>query len=419
MDLASAALWAWLSIVIAVMLVYAVRHLVLTLARVGRRQRPYYHELLDSDEPPLSVLIPMHNEGAVADRILSHIVCSDFPKERLQVVPVDDHSSDSTPESLSRFAAQHEYIQPLTRREGLRGKPAALNDAIELTDNERTLIFDADYLPSGELMRGLSAAFTDPEVGAVMGRVVPHNTDAGLLARLLDLERSAGYQIDQQARYSLDLLPQYGGTAAGFRRSIVHGWGGFDPRVLAEDTDLTFQLYLRGWQVAYANWAECYEEVPSTWDGRFRQLRRWARGHTQVLARRWLAVIVSPYLNGWQKLDGLLVLGIYLVPPLLLTGLVANTLLFLNGSTLIAGTVVVSMFAVGYSAFGNFAPFYQVGAAGVLDGSGERLLLLPLFFFMYFFNSLAVTLGVLDGMVDLARRRAPTWDKTRRQGDAP
>jgi hypothetical protein len=42
------------------------------------------------------------------------------------------------------------------------------------------------------------------------------NTKANLLARMLDLERSGGYQVDQQARHNLKLTPQYGGTVGAF-----------------------------------------------------------------------------------------------------------------------------------------------------------------------------------------------------------
>ena len=48
-----------------------------------------------------------------------------------------------------------------------------------------------------------------------MGRVVPLNAGTNLLTRLLDLERSGGYQVDQQARMNLRLVPQHGGTVAG------------------------------------------------------------------------------------------------------------------------------------------------------------------------------------------------------------
>jgi hypothetical protein len=60
------------------------------------------------------------------------------------------------------------------------------------------------------------APFFDPEVGAVMGRVVPSTGNqpadphAGHGA-------GRGYQVDQQARMNMKLVPQYGGTVGGIR----------------------------------------------------------------------------------------------------------------------------------------------------------------------------------------------------------
>ena len=408
------ALQVWVYLVAVVMVIYAIRHWVLTLNRVTHRQRPYYQDMVDSDYPPLTVLIPMHNEEAVAEGVLNALIQSDYPKAQCEIIPIDDHSDDATPAILQRFSESYPYIKPLYRRSGVRGKPAALNDGLRAASHEIVLVFDADYLPPRGLLRDLAMAFLDPEVGAVMGRVVPHNTHVGLVTRLLDLERSGGYQVDQQARYNLDLMPQYGGTVGGFRRSVALSWGGFDPQVLAEDTDMTLRLYIHGWRVAYANRAECYEEVPPTWEGRFRQLRRWARGHTRAMLRHWRPLLRSPYIDRTQKLDGLLLLAIYLVPPLLLSGLVANLILFLTGSIPIGTTILLSFFITGFNAFGNFAPFYQVGAAGLLDGMRERLRLLPYLFFVYLYNTWAVTSGVVDALVDRAGGRVPSWEKTKR-----
>jgi cellulose synthase/poly-beta-1,6-N-acetylglucosamine synthase-like glycosyltransferase len=409
------ALRAYLIVVVIVMATYAIRHWVFTLNRLFVKQRPYYQDLLDQQPVPVSVLMPMHNESAVAEDALATLLASDYPDGFLEIIPIDDHSEDDTPEILRRYAAAYPAIRPLYRRgRENRGKPSALNDGLAEIVNEVVLVFDADYEPPPDTVRELAAGFGDPEVGAVMGRVIPRNTEGSLLARLLDLERAGGYQADQQARYSLDLIPQYGGTVAGFRSSLTNSWGGFDPRMLAEDTDLTFRLYTRGWRVAYANGVECYEEVPETWDARFKQLRRWARGHTQAMFRHLVPVIRSPYLSIPQKLDGLLLLAIYMIPPLLLTGLVANLLLFLTGAVPLGPSLALSFFVVSYNAFGNFAPFYQVGAAGLLDGMGDRMRLLPHLFFLFLFNSAAVSLGFVGGMVDMVKRRDVTWEKTER-----
>jgi len=60
----------------------------------------------------------------------------------------------------------------------------------------------------------------------------------------------------------LNLVPQYGGTVGGFRREVAMKLGGFNPKIITEDTELTFKLYERGWKAVYANRAECYEEAP-------------------------------------------------------------------------------------------------------------------------------------------------------------
>ena len=87
------------------------------------------------------------------------------------------------------------------------------------------MVFDADYIPGPRLLKQLVAPFFDAEVGAVMGRVVPLNVGESLLTRLLDLERAGGYQVDQQARMNLRLIPQYGGTVGGVRRVALRAGG--------------------------------------------------------------------------------------------------------------------------------------------------------------------------------------------------
>ena len=121
-------------------------------------------------------------------------------------------SSEEATARAREEAGQWPTLTALHRYSGPRGKQHAINDALKIAKGDIVLIFDADYIPPVGILRSLSICFTDPQVGAVMGRVVPINAGANLLTRLEDLERSGGYQVDQQARYNLGLVPQYGGT---------------------------------------------------------------------------------------------------------------------------------------------------------------------------------------------------------------
>lgn len=402
--------------IVAVLVCYTIRHWIFTFRRVSGTQRPFYQDIFDNVPPAVSVIVPMHDEERVAPRIMDALLRCDYPRELLEIIPVDDHSSDGTAAILAEYAGRYECIEPLFRR-GLdepRGKAYALNDALKRARNDCVLIFDADYEPGANVLRDLAMAFIDPQVGAVMGRVIPRNTRAGFLPRMLSLERSGGYQVDQQARFDLDLMVQYGGTVGGFRRSLVLEMGGFSPEILAEDTDLTYRLYSRGWRVAYANRSECYEEVPETWDARFRQLRRWARGHNAAMVRNFWPVMRSRYLTFWQKADGVMLLGCYAVPPLLASAWLANLLLILAAAVPIVESLIISLLVVMYGAFGNFAPVFEVGAAELLDGTSDRLRLLPLMFLLFLFNSWAISMGALDALGDVVRNRLPIWEKTAR-----
>ena len=398
--------------VIIVMLLYTIRHFSFTIVRLLGRQRLYYNDIVTSRMKSISVLIPMHNEEKVLDNVLTALLECDYDADRLEIIPINDNSTDKTKEMLDEYHRKYEFIRPLHRNCAERGKPVGLNDAMRMARGEIIVVFDADYRPARSMLKQIALAFEDPQVGAVMGRVIPYNTNKNMLTRLINLERSGGYQVDQQARYNLRTIPQYGGTVGGFRKDILLETGGFNPKVLAEDTELTYRLFTSGWKVVYANSAECYEESPESWNIRGRQIRRWARGHNEVLFRYLIPTITSPHLHLLQKIDGLFLLFIYAVPVLLLLSWGVSLALFFLGRMDIFGGWWVLLFLGIYNAFGNFAPFFEIGAALVIDGLPGEALLLPLLMFNFFFYMWNISLGFFDAVVDTVTGRGVKWDKT-------
>lgn len=409
---------AYMIFVIILMIVYTVRHFLFAANRLSSRQRMYYNDIYSDRMKTISILIPMHNEEQVLSFVLDALLQCDYDRDRMEIIPINDNSSDRTKELLDEYHEKYEFIRPLHRDCPDRGKPVGLNDAMELAKGEIIIVFDADYRPARDMLKQLAIAFEDPEVGAVMGRVIPYNTNKNLLTRLINLERSGGYQVDQQARYNLRSIPQYGGTVGGFRKDVMMKMGGFNPLVLAEDTELTYRLYTHGWKVIYANSAECYEEAPETWEVRGKQIRRWARGHNQVLFRYLFRMLFSPNMNLREKIDGLLLLFVYAVPFFLLLGQIDSVALFFLGEMkLFAGWWVLLFIGV-YTSFGNFAPFYQIGTALVLDGIKGEVLLLPLLMFNFYFYMWNISRGFVDAMADIITKRKVKWAKTVRFTDS-
>jgi cellulose synthase/poly-beta-1,6-N-acetylglucosamine synthase-like glycosyltransferase len=403
-------LWA----VIALVLVYTVRHYYFTFNRLYGAQRHPYLDVDSGNWPSVTVLVAAHNEQAVIADSLRALLDVDYPRERLRIMPVNDRSSDDTRRIIDEISAANPgRITPFHRSEGKPGKAAALKDATAQVESDILIVFDADYVPGRGLLRQLVAPFFDPEVGAVMGRVVPLNTGSNLLTRLLDMERSGGYQVDQQARMNLSLVPQYGGTVGGVRRSALEAIGGWHEDALAEDTDLTYRLLLSGWKTAYQNRSECYEEVPETWPVRVRQIMRWSKGHNQAAFRYAGALIGSDKVSLREKLDGMLLLGVFAMSPILLAGWMLAILLFYFDANHWLTGVLALFCLMSYSALGNFAAFFEIGAAVYLDGSRERIRLMPLNYFGFLVSLLSITIATFRQVVfDWLFRRSLEWDKT-------
>ena len=399
--------------VILLTCIYTARHYCFTFNRLYGKQRHPYCDIDCADWPAVTVLIAAHNEEKVITDILQALLEVDYPQDRLTIIPVNDRSTDGTRDIIDDFVQRHPgRITPFHRAGGKPGKAAALKDAMRMVDTEVVLVFDADYIPGRALIRQLVAPFFDPEVGSVMGRVVPLNVGKKLLTRLLDLERSGGYQVDQQARMNLGLVPQYGGTVAGIRTSALEEIGGWDEGTLAEDTDLTYRLLLAGWKTVYQNRAECYEEVPERWPVRVRQIMRWAKGHNQAMIRYSGAILKQPGLTVRERLDGFLLLGVYLMGPVLLLGWGLAVWLFYSGAEINSQIAVLAL--AGFTTLGNFAAFFEIAAAARLDYSRARVRLLPLTFLGFTVSLISVSRAAFQQVVDPILRKEMVWDKTER-----
>ncbi|WP_230414219.1 glycosyltransferase family 2 protein [Collimonas silvisoli] len=406
---------AVLGCIIFLLVLYTIRHYLFTLNRLFGRQRQPYLDIEQASWPQVVVCVAAHNEEKVIADALNALLEVDYPRDKLIIMPLNDRSTDGTREIIDRIAAANpDRFMLFHRSAGRPGKAAALRDATEKIQAEIIIVFDADYLPARGLIKQLVAPFFDPEVGAIMGRVVPINAGTNLLTRLLDLERAGGYQVDQAARMNLGLVPQYGGTVGGVRRCALEEIGGWNGDMLAEDTDVTFRLLQNGWKTVYQNRSECYEEVPEVWPVRIRQISRWARGHNQVMGRNLMDLLRNPRISLRERVDGALLLCVFIMPPLLLIGWTLTVVqFFMTSHQWLFGWLALSGL-VASGAFGTNAAFFEIAAATYLDGNRNRVRLLPLNIFGFLVSLISITRATISQILDLMRKRELVWQKTER-----
>lgn len=125
----------------------------------------------------LSVLVPVYNEEYLVTTSLERLMCLADSRllERVQIVVVDDGSSDQTDEAISRFkgllaqAPREKLSWLFIRHEKNQGKAAAIHTALSATTEELTVIHDADleYHPA-DLVK-MVEVFLAEQADAVFG----------------------------------------------------------------------------------------------------------------------------------------------------------------------------------------------------------------------------------------------------------
>jgi len=408
-------------LLVSVMLVYLVRHYTFSLAALYyNKGQPHYLRHGMCYRPTVSILIPARNEEAVVGRLLQRTSELTYPKDKLEIVVIDDASADQTGRIVDEFSKMYSYIRVVHRslREGGKGKSDALNEGLKHASGEIVLCFDADYFPQLDIVEKLVAYFVDPEVGAVQGRVTVLNESATLVSRLVALERIGGYRVDQLARDDLRLVPQYGGTVGGFRRGLLKSLGGWDPTVLAEDTDLTFRVVLAGYRVRYVNEAECYEEAVEDWRAYWRQRSRWAKGHMQCFFKHAWPLLKSGNMRFREKLDGFFLLSVYFVPILVGVSWLLGALIFFFAPVGWFDWFWGLLPVFAYSSVGNFALFFELGVGVYLDGRVRLGWLMPLLLLSFVVNVVVCVWALLNlcFMRCVRNGRRHVWVKTLHNG---
>ncbi len=244
--------------------------------------------------PPVTVLVPAHNEEVVIPHSVPAMLAMDYPD--FEIIVIDDGSTDDTVGALARLRSDprlrvvHKVVN--------EGKAMALNDALPLARGEIILILDADAEPQPDLLRQMVPHFASARVAAVTGNPRVRNTET-FLARLQSIEFSSIVSLLRRSQRIWGRIVTVSGVVAAFRRSAVFDVAGFSPEMPTEDIELTWKLQRRFYDVRYEPRAVCWMTVPASYRGLWKQRLRWARGLMQVLHKHRHVMTHWKYRRMW------------------------------------------------------------------------------------------------------------------------
>ncbi|MBC1471691.1 glycosyltransferase family 2 protein [Listeria seeligeri] len=282
---------------------------------------------IPEDVPFISVMVPAHNEGKVIVKTVESLLAFDYPKDRYEIIVINDNSSDSSAELLEAIQAKNPARQlkviNTDNVTGGKGKSNALNIGFAESRGEYIAIYDADNTPERQALRILVGEITnDAKLGAVIGKFRTRNRNASWLTRFINIETLSFQWMAQAGRWALFKLCTIPGTNFIVRRSLLEAIGGWDVKAVAEDTEISFRIYMMGYRIKFQSKAVTWEQEPQTLPVWFKQRSRWAKGNIYVILKN--VPLLFKREGRRVRFDILYFLSIYF---LLLTSLIVSDIL--------------------------------------------------------------------------------------------
>lgn len=223
--------------------------------------------------PTVAIIVPCYNEARTVVRTIQSVLRLDYPKEKLQIIAVDDGSRDDTWQVLQRF--KHNPRVALYRKEN-GGKHTALNHALARTDAEFVGCLDADSYVDPNALQEIVKEFETGHYQAIIPAIKVHKPGNVL-------------QYIQQAEYTMSIFIRKVFTALDgnfvtpgpfsiFRREIFTRIGTYRKAHNTEDLEMALRLQSNYHKIGNAHTAYVYTNTPGTFLALFRQRVRWTYG---------------------------------------------------------------------------------------------------------------------------------------------
>jgi cellulose synthase/poly-beta-1,6-N-acetylglucosamine synthase-like glycosyltransferase len=361
------------------------------------------------DFPRVSILIPAHNEEKVIEYTLDAMLKLEYPAGKLDILVINDGSSDRTAEIVARYAQQDSRIRlyEVPKDEGGKGKSRALNVGLKQTDADFVAVYDADNTPDAPALKYLMAQLLgDPTLGAVLGKFRTVNKNRNLLTRFINIETLSFQSMLQAGRWRLFKVATLPGTNLVIRRGVLDALNGWDEEAITEDSELSIRIYKQGYRIKFVPYAITSEQEPETWWAWIKQRTRWVRGNNYV-GKKFLKEIPA-FTNKFLALEMLYLLSLYYV---FLVAIVASDVLFILG---VFDLIVISL----------PGPYTMVWIVGIVLFLLEILLALSydredkfsnlLLTFLMYFTYCQLWMFVVGRAIylDVIKREKRTWVKT-------
>ena len=268
-----------------VLLIPTLAMLINTIASLKKQKEVTEYE--EDDLPFISIFIPAHNEENTIESTVRSVCSSEYTKHgesNFEVIVVNDGSTDTTGEILSKLKEEIPELRIVTRhppRSG-KGKGFVLNDALTLSKGEIIGVFDADTQIKTDFLMKIVQYLNGDKIEGVQSRVKMWNKNENFLARMQHVE-FASFGNTLIGKDNLDFTGFLGGNGQFVKKQAIIDSGRWDGFAVTEDLNLAIKIILNDGKIRYCGECAVYQEAVTTWKAFFRQRVRWAIGNFETL----------------------------------------------------------------------------------------------------------------------------------------
>jgi len=240
------------------------------------------------DWPFISVILPALNEEELIEKSIDSIFASNYPKDKLEVICINDGSKDRTFFYMMR--AKHRYeerLKVINFNKNL-GKRKALYVGLKKAKGEIIVAADSDSKIGRSAIRNLVVPLIkDKDTGSVSGRVAVLNEKDNFLTRMLSIRYSLSFDFGRAYQSVYGAVFCCPGALTAYRRNIlqqfIKDWVNQEflktKCTYGEDRALTTQILKAGYMTRYQSSAVVYTKVPTTFVQMTKMYLRWTRSY--------------------------------------------------------------------------------------------------------------------------------------------
>ena len=240
-----------------------------------------------SFEPTVTVVVPMYNEGASIRGTVASLLALEYPAGKLEVVVVDDCSTDDSFAHASAMVAGSGGRLRVLRNKHNLGKRKSINRVVLASQAEIIVSVDSDVVVDRRAVRELVARFVRPEIAAVGGWVDVRNKSDNWLTRMQTIKYFFSYHFLKNLEWAFRRVMCLSGCLTAYRRNVLvelhpvleHREICGVPIKYGEDRFLTRHIIKAGHLTTMTLKAVCWTAAPTRLDDYFAQQLRWRRSN--------------------------------------------------------------------------------------------------------------------------------------------